>query len=324
MNLSEIGFYTLSNDRACNVTYETPLKRCELILTQSCNFKCGYCRGIRDDYSKTLTLDEAKNIIDLWSNEGLENVRFSGGEPLMWKGIYDLVEYTRSKSTVNRIAISSNGSAPYKCYERLVDLGVNDFSISLDACCASTGDAIAGVKLWQRVVDNIAKISKICYVTVGIVVTDTNQDEVSGIVDYAHNLGVSDIRLISAAQQDKEVNLNVALGYKDVYPILKYRLNNFENGRNVRGLSENDTNKCPLVLDDMAIVGDYHFPCIIYMREQGNPIGKVGSNMREERLEWFKKTNTHCDSICKKNCLDVCIDYNNFVMKNNSWVKSNA
>ena len=54
-----------------------------------------------------------------------------------------------AKGCVKRIAISTNGSAPMKCYTRLIEAGVNDFSISLDACCASTGDAIAGVKLWQ-------------------------------------------------------------------------------------------------------------------------------------------------------------------------------
>lgn len=317
MKLEKIGFYTLSDERAENVTHETPLQRCELILTENCNFKCGYCRGIREDYSKTYTLDEAKALIDLWTDEGLAHIRFSGGEPLMWKGIYELVEYTNAKGCVKRIAISTNGSAPMKCYKRLIDSGVNDFSISLDACCASTGDAIAGVNLWQRVVNNIALLSNMTYVTVGIVVTDANQNEVASIVDFAHNLGVSDIRLISAAQQDGEVDLNVAPGYKDLYPILNYRLGNFESGRNVRGLQATDTNKCPLVLDDMAVVGDYHFPCIIYMRERGNPIGKVGKNMRQERKEWFEKTDTHCDPICKGSCLDVCIDFNNKVMSCN-------
>ncbi|NJO58758.1 MAG: radical SAM protein [Richelia sp. RM2_1_2] len=157
MKLEDIGFYTLSDARAEGVSDSSPLMRCELILTESCNFRCGYCRGIRKDYSTAYTLEGAKAVIDLWVAEGLQNVRFSGGEPLMWKGIYELVEYTRQFDCVKHIAISSNGSAPFKCYQRLIDLGVNDFSISLDACCASTGDAIAGVPLWKRVVENIEK-----------------------------------------------------------------------------------------------------------------------------------------------------------------------
>jgi hypothetical protein len=47
------------------------------------------------------------------------------------------------------------------------------------------------------------------------------------------------------------------------------------------------------------------------MREQGNPIGCLGDNIRQERLNWYNRHNTHKDNICLNNCLDVCIDYNN-------------
>ena len=63
--------------------------------------------------------------------------------------------------------------------------------------------------------------------------------------------------------------------------------------------------------DDSVVAGDQHFPCIIYLREGGAPIGKIGPNMRQERVEWLKSHNTHNDPICKANCLDVCIAYAN-------------
>ena len=88
-------------------------------------------------------------------------------------------------------------------------------------------------------------------------------------------------------------------------------MNNAISGNHVRGLELGDSNKCNLAVDDMAVVGNYHFPCIIYMREQGNPIGKVSPLMRQERADWIQSHNCHDDPICKKNCLDVCIDYNN-------------
>jgi len=95
------------------------------------------------------------------------------------------------------------------------------------------------------------------------------------------------------------------------HPILKYRYNNFKNGRRVRGITSGDYYRCPLVLDDMAVLNGQHYPCIIYLREQGKPIGKVGENMREERKNWFENHRTVLDPICKKNCLDVYIDFNN-------------
>ena len=61
----------------------------------------------------------------------------------------------------------------------------------------------------------------------------------------------------------------------------------------------------------MAVMGELHYPCIIYMRENGMPIGKVGPGMREARKTWMETHDTHEDAICRKNCLDVCVQYNN-------------
>jgi MoaA/NifB/PqqE/SkfB family radical SAM enzyme len=216
---------------------------------------------------------------------------------------------------VEHIAISTNGSFSIEKYEELIHCGFNDFSISLDACCAATGDKMAGGirGAWAKVVENIAAISKKTYVTVGIVLTDDNVEEMVETVEFAHGLGVADIRIISSAQSNAFLAAAALIPdvVLDAHPILKYRVNNIAAGRHVRGLCDGDSSRCGLVIDDIAAVGGYHFPCIIYLREGGKPIGKVGPEMRQERLEWFKKHCSYCDPICKKNCLDVCIDYNN-------------
>lgn len=80
----------------------------------------------------------------------------------------------------------------------------------------------------------------------------------------------------------------------------------------MRGLSPGDSNRCRLVLDDMAVAGGKHYPCIIYLREGGQPIGEFGTqNMRQERAAWSAAHRSDEDPICSRNCLDVCIDYNN-------------
>ena len=76
-------------------------------------------------------------------------------------------------------------------------------------------------------------------------------------------------------------------------------------------LREGDSSKCWLALDDMACAQGKHFPCIIHLREGGEPIGEVGKNTRAARKEWIMGHNSFKDPICLKNCLDVCIDYNN-------------
>ena len=322
MKLEDIGFYTLTDARARNLTAQDNMKRCELIITEYCNFKCPYCRGLDDSIygdrpQKQLVLSEVKHIIDSWCDLGpVENVRFSGGEPTIHKNIREIVQYAKFKGC-RRIAISTNGSNKTELYKNLIADGVNDFSISLDACCADIGDKMAGgvPGAWERVVENIRELSKLTYVTVGVVLTPDNAPALVDTIMFAHNLGVADIRIISAAQwngklEDLEKIPSEVLA---AHPILKYRVNRLLNGHGVRGISTLDNNKCPLVLDDSIVAGNYHFPCVIYMREKGNAIGKVGPNMRAERNEWFKKHDSHNDEICKKNCLDVCVEYCNKV-----------
>lgn len=313
MKLEDIGFYTLSDARVKQTNIFSPMWRCEILLTDRCNFSCPYCRGLKQ--KGDLHPYFVKTLIDYWcENTPLKNIRFSGGEPTYYPNLFEVVQYAQHKG-IERIAISSNGSAPLNVYKTLMKLGVNDFSISLDACCSSFGKQMCGGidGAWERVVDNIKEISKNCYVTLGMVYTEETIHTAPDVVEFGSSLGVADIRIISSAQYNEIIdNLEKIPKYiLDKHPILKYRVNHYLNGRNVRGITKKDSNKCGLVIDDSAVSGQYHYPCIIYLREGGKPIGEVNPHMRKQRMLWHKNHDTYKDPICRENCLDVCIDYNN-------------
>lgn len=317
VDLKNIGFYTLSDKRAATTSVTSRLSRCELILTSRCNFKCPYCRGVKNDDKGDISKEDAFGIVEQWASDNLRCIRFSGGEPTLWPHLQELVIYTKELG-IERIALSTNGSADIQVYCGLIASGVNDLSISLDSCCASTGNKMAGKEgVFDTIVSNITELSKLTYVTVGVVLTPDNYQEINDIVSFASSLGVADIRVIPAAQLSKEFeNLRVDDDILNVHPILKYRYGNFVSGKGVRGLTESDNHQCPLVLDDMAVLNGQHYPCIIYMREHGDPIGKINGSIktvRKERKQWFDTHDCFKDPICQGNCLDVCVDYNNKV-----------
>ncbi|MCK9272946.1 radical SAM protein [Candidatus Gracilibacteria bacterium] len=317
MKLEDIGFYTLSDERAINSSVNSPLWRCELILNSSCNFKCPYCRGLKEEYLGNIPFEEAKECLDLWIKQGLKNVRFSGGEPTLYPRLIELIRICKDNN-VSRIAVSTNGSNKLEFYKELIDAGVNDFSISLDGCCSSVGDKMAGniPGVWNKIIANIKELSKLTYVSVGMVFDENNIHQCYDSVLFADSLGVSDIRVIPSAQYNQAL-LKLSQLPKEIltkYKILNYRIENLKHGKHVRGMKPCNSNKCKLVLDDMAVAGGKnglkHFPCIIYLREGGKPIGNVSDNMRNERDLWMKNHNSHEDPICSKNCLDVCIAFN--------------
>ena len=312
--LEDIGFYTLCDSRTANLSAISPMWRCEMILTERCNFKCPYCRGLRGDCLGDMPMVKAYEVLDQWCNQGLRNVRFSGGEPMLYPGLGDLVEYCNTFG-VKRIALSTNGSFPLHRYIELWEKGVNDFSISFDACCAGVCGEMSGgaEKAFDRITENIKRLSQRTYVTVGVVLTDDNLGDLAGIVQLAHDLGVADIRIIPAAQEGNMIKgvESISQEVLDAHPILAYRVANILAGKPVRSISESDSGRCYIPVDDSVVCGNYHFPCVIYMRELGEPIGEIGPNMRQERVKWSEKHNPYLDPICQKNCLDVCVDHNN-------------
>lgn len=308
-DLSKIGFYTLTTERAKNASVTSPMWRAELILTGRCNFKCPYCRSVGGN---DIPLEDAKNVVNLWCDQGLKNIRFSGGEPTLYKGLGELVSLAKARG-VERIAISSNGATAWSRYEDLLERGVTDFSISLDACCAEDGDKMAGGRKgsFEKVVFTIRELAKRTYVTVGIVLTEDNKKAAEDIIAFADELGVQDIRVIPAAQDGKKLpRLELDEKLLTKHPILRYRIEKLARGATVRGLSATNSPRCGLVLDDMAVMGGKHYPCIIHLREGGEAIGDVGPNMRLEREAWYRTHDSFADPICAANCLDVCCDYN--------------
>ena len=314
MKLEDIGFYTLEDSRPENLSPTSPMWRCEMILTDRCNFKCPYCRGLREDCLGDMPYKRAVSVLTQWCDQGLKNVRFSGGEPMLYQDLEALVALCKARG-VERIAISTNGSFPLAKYLKLVELGADDFSISFDACCAAECGKMCGAaaSIFERICSNIKALAKLTYVTVGVVLTDDNSGNLEGIVQKAHDLGVDDIRIIPAAQNGNMVKgvQGLSSDVLEHHPILNYRVTNMIAGDPVRGHRKEDADRCYIPIDDSVVCGRYHFGCVIYMREQGEPIGLIGPNMRAERVEWAKNHRPKSDPICCKNCLDVCIDHNN-------------
>jgi len=316
MKLDQIGFYTLNDDRAKNISTSSPLWRSCFLVTSRCNFKCPYCNGLSCD--KDLDFDVFKSILsDMCNNHNLKNIRFSGGEPTLHPKLLDMVQEARSYKCIDRIAVSTNGSAELSYYKQIILAGVNDFSISCDTCDSVIGKELTGNvdNVWDKVISNIKELSKLTYVILGITINEKNCQNIKQILKFADSLGVADMKLSTSTHWNKPIpNLEtIPEQLLDRHPILKYRVTHFKKGRNVRGLTERDCYKCLLVQDDIIIVGNKHYACIVQAREKSPAIGTVTlvSEMRRERLKWAMNKDTNLDPVCKPFCMDIFIDCNN-------------
>ena len=309
--LENIGFQSITTERAKQ--NHTNLKRCELVLTDKCNFKCVYCKGLPFEKEVTSSKEDALAIIDGWIEHGLEHANFSGGEPMCDNNIFEYVDRL-AKGGVKTIGLSTNGSFSYESYKRLVDLGATHFAISIDDNSSDFDKIAVFDGAWNRVVSSLQKLSKISYVTASIVLMKGNVERAPEIIEFVSSLGVQDIRFSSAVQYNKLIeNLGkVDSSILDRHPILKYRVTNLVTRRaNMRG--GNTNKRCWIPLDDMVVCNGFHYPCSMQLRENGVNIGTTNKSMKEiiqERKQWSESFDCTKDQICRDCCMDFMIDYN--------------
>ena len=312
MKLENMGFYTLNDKRALTSSSETNLKRCELVITNKCNFGCPEC-PVANIKSNDISIEEAKQTLDYWIDNGVETIQFSGGEPTLHSDLPELVKYCKNKDVKN-IVLATNGTADIHLYTELIKCGVSEFSVSIYSHC------FLGVKIptevngfWMTIIKNIQKIAKKSRITVGLDFSSTTSDDIVSNITFISALGADDIRLTTNEPVNEFINeLNeIPTDVLLKHPILKYRVQKIINNASQPGVCPRDSSKCYLVLDDITVSEGNHYPCMIYMRNGGQAIGKVSKDMRGERKNWVQSHNAHKDSICSKNCLAICVAFNN-------------
>ena len=80
---------------------------------------------------KLLNLKEMKFIIKVLSESGIKKIRFTGGEPLLNKDIFSLIEYS-FKTGVESVYLTTNGLLLKQKAKNLKESGLTGINISLD------------------------------------------------------------------------------------------------------------------------------------------------------------------------------------------------
>jgi cyclic pyranopterin phosphate synthase len=105
-------------------------------LTDRCNLRCSYCmppEGLDWLPSPTvLTDDEVVRLVRVAVEEGVTEVRFTGGEPLLRKGLVDIVRRVGELSPRPRMSVTTNALGLARMAGALRDAGLDRVNVSLD------------------------------------------------------------------------------------------------------------------------------------------------------------------------------------------------
>ena len=118
-----------------------PLRDLRVSVTDRCNFRCPYCMPAEKfghDYvfmpkEQILDFEEILRVVALLVPLGVRKLRLTGGEPLLRKGLHELIRGVREIPEIEDIAMTTNGTLLKRTAGQLRREGLSRLTISLDS-----------------------------------------------------------------------------------------------------------------------------------------------------------------------------------------------
>ncbi|GAA2756588.1 GTP 3',8-cyclase MoaA [Actinopolymorpha rutila] len=130
-------------------------------LTDRCNLRCTYCMPAEGlawlPGPELLTNDEVARLVEVAvCRLGVREVRFTGGEPLVRRGLVDIVSRTARLSPRPEISLTSNGIGLTRLAAPLREAGLDRINVSLDTLSPDTFARLTRRDRWNDVVAGLA------------------------------------------------------------------------------------------------------------------------------------------------------------------------
>jgi len=115
-----------------------PITDLRIAITDHCNYKCVYCRtGNEGALYRDLPIADYLRMARVFAALGIKKVRLTGGEPLLRKGIVELVRDLAKLRSADgeplELAITTNGHLLAEMAQPLKDAGLDRVTVSMDA-----------------------------------------------------------------------------------------------------------------------------------------------------------------------------------------------
>jgi cyclic pyranopterin phosphate synthase len=163
-------------------------------VTDRCNYKCVYCRtGEMGAQYPELQIDEYLRLIRLFVGLGITKVRLTGGEPLLRRGLIDMVKELSSWRTFEGerldLALTTNGHLLAEMAAPLKTAGLDRVTVSMDAVEAATFEKITRIPGSFQTVLNGVRVAKAAGLTPlkinCVLLRGFNDDQIEGFARFA-------------------------------------------------------------------------------------------------------------------------------------------
>lgn len=185
-------------------------------LTDRCNLRCSYCmppEGL--DWTPSadiLSGQEVARLIRLFVAEGVTDVRFTGGEPLLRPDLVDIVRATARLRPRPRMSLTTNGIGLAGVAHTLAEAGLDRVNVSLDTLDRDRFKTLTRRDRHADVLEGLAAAAAAGLTPVkvnAVLMRGLNDDEAPGLLRWALDHGYQ-LRFIEQMPLDPQHGWNRA------------------------------------------------------------------------------------------------------------------
>lgn len=329
-------------DEPEGVAASDPLHRITVFLTYGCNLACPYCKTIVRGKADLVARPEKKIVysharfvalLDVHAGTPVQHLHFTGGEATLVPGLPEMVREAKRRG-VERASITSNGTAPLETYRALVEAGIDEIRISLDADDADLGRSLTlrrdafGVTV--KTLEALAALrrERPFFLIVNCVVGLANRERLPRLLAFILGFQPDDVKLITevdvrdtlgtfaaAARVKADLDTLLARFPPGAFPLLRRKLATVfaVDAIGLEDVSASSDWRCYIPLTERTVDGAYYYPCSVYLREGGRPLGALdepAALQRSKTAAFVREGDCLNDPICRRYCLACTKRYN--------------
>lgn len=165
-----------------------------LSVTDLCNYRCRYCmppEGVeKRPHGDILSIEELSEIAAAAAACGVKKIRLTGGEPLVRRGLIELVRQLRAIPGVEELCLTTNGSLLPRLARPLREAGLDRLNISLDTLRPDRFAAMTRLGTLRDVLDGIQAAEAAGFENLKldtVLIGGFNDDEIEDFVDLSRD-----------------------------------------------------------------------------------------------------------------------------------------
>jgi len=179
-----------------------PMRSLRISVTDRCNLRCSYCMP-QEDYvwlprEEILTFEEIARLVEIFTTLGVEDVRLTGGEPLLRRELPVLVRMLAENPRVRDLSLTTNGVLFAEFARPLREAGLHRVTLSLDTLRPERFRALARRDTLQQVLEGVEAARRAGFPRLkidSVILRGVNDDELADLIEFGRRAG-AEVRFI--------------------------------------------------------------------------------------------------------------------------------